>query len=515
MAMLIFLVRIFIRKKVSPAIIYYMWMLLIIKLILPLGPKSAVSIYNVLNFDYKAIVSQNLNNKNNNISVQPSEINMASTQVTNVDNKNLSVKKVHFDNKVSAINKLNYKEVLFFVWITGVALLAAYTVICIMRFKTIICNNVIEREADLNRTLEYCNSIIKNSNKAEVILVDEINSPSLYGIFNPKILIPSSMLEELTDNELKHIILHELCHYKRKDLILSWTIHLMKIIYWFNPIILWGLNTMKSDCEISCDAMVLSHLDKGENVAYGNTIVNVLNCVKRSNYLPGTTSIIINKNNLKERIEMIANNKKFNVKRLILGISIVVCVGLVGLTGRNIKSNAISVNAKDESKATVIKIAELSAEEISKSNNEQIIPYSGISKSYSVDNAISDGNIVMLSTSSTENNVYNISRLDEFINNINSGKKDKIRIIKYALQGNKTLINKLEDVEFDGQKLMHVGYNTYAKTGDTSKPIPVVFAKIGRSSSNNGIRYSICESKDTPDNMGANLISFFKSNIKN
>ena len=39
--------------------------------------------------------------------------------------------------------------------------------------------------------------------------------------------------------------------------------------------------------------------------------------------------------------------------------------------------------------------------------------------------------------------------------------------------------------------------------------------KMVKMSSDDAIRYAILESKDTPDNMGATVISFYKSSIKN
>ena len=58
-------------------------------------------------------------------------------------------------------------------------------------------------------------------------------------------------------------------------------------------------------------------------------------------------------------------------------------------------------------------------------------------------------------------------------------------------------------------------YDTYANKNKFIQGKPDYSPKIAKTSSGNGIRYAILESKDTPDNMGATVISFDKSSIKN
>jgi hypothetical protein len=140
---------------------------------------------------------------------------------------------------------------------------------------------------------------------------------------------------------------------------------------------------------------------------------------------------------------------------------------------------------------------------------------SGITKNYTVDSAVKAGNIVIVSTIDNDEKVskeqgYNIKILDQFIENSNTNKKDKIRIIKYTKQGDKLWINKLEDVEYDGQGLTHIGYNTYPTEKDQvqEKPAPVTFHKIAKTTLGNLIRYALYESIDTKENMGMTLLSF-------
>ena len=73
----------------------------------------------------------------------------------------------------------------------------------------------------------------------------------------------------------RYPIMHELTHLKNKDIFINWIITFLSMIYWFNPILLYGFHKMRQDCEFSCDGIAISYLDEGENLQYGNAIIKV------------------------------------------------------------------------------------------------------------------------------------------------------------------------------------------------------------------------------------------------
>ncbi|UZQ52251.1 cell wall-binding repeat-containing protein [Clostridium kluyveri] len=144
-----------------------------------------------------------------------------------------------------------------------------------------------------------------------------------------------------------------------------------------------------------------------------------------------------------------------------------------------------------------------------------------ISKLNDTNEAIKDGNVVMISTINSQGNedkneVYNTKKLDQFIKNFNNLKEDKVRIIKYAKQGNKVWINKLADIKYDGKNLTYVTYDTYSGSNIiTEGSISVSFAKIVKTCSNNNVRYTLLEDEDTKEDMGVTVLSFSSDSIKN
>ncbi|WP_435787771.1 M56 family metallopeptidase [Clostridium sp.] len=95
---------------------------------------------------------------------------------------------------------------------------------------------------------------------------------------------------------------------------------------------------MRQDLEISCDARVISYLDKGKNLQYGDAIVRVLELRGSNNRLIGTTSMVMNSSEIKRRIIMISKYKKANIKNIVLGAIIVIILGGIGIALNTSKS---------------------------------------------------------------------------------------------------------------------------------------------------------------------------------
>lgn len=131
--------------------------------------------------------------------------------------------------------------------------------------------------------------------------------------------------------------------------------------------------------------------------------------------------------------------------------------------------------------------------------------------------SIKNGSVIMISRENKkEAEVYNISSLDKFLDSFNNGKKDYACIIKGIINDDgKFLVNKLAEYETDGKVIKCTGYDTYADKNKFIPGKPSYSPKMAKTCPDDAIRYAILERKDTPDNMGATVISFKKSSIRN
>jgi beta-lactamase regulating signal transducer with metallopeptidase domain len=92
---------------------------------------------------------------------------------------------------------------------------------------------------------------------AELCLSDEVERPSVFGFFHPRILLPPALMEELTAEELQQVVVHEMEHLRRRD---DWTNLLQKtalVVFPLNPALVWVERRLCAERELACDDSVL------------------------------------------------------------------------------------------------------------------------------------------------------------------------------------------------------------------------------------------------------------------
>ncbi len=135
-----------------------------------------------------------------------------------------------------------------------------------------------------------------------------LDAPITAGLWNPYIIVPIRMLTELPKKDIRYILLHELQHYKHKDLLANQLMALAQIIYWFHPLVWFALKEMRSDREIACDSSVLSLLDPESYLDYGNTLIHFAEKLSRFSY--SAAGISGSKKEIRKRIVNIAGYRR-------------------------------------------------------------------------------------------------------------------------------------------------------------------------------------------------------------
>lgn len=121
-----------------------------------------------------------------------------------------------------------------------------------------------------NKILEIVKKQLKIKRKIALKMSPDTVSPMLSGIFRPVIYLP---FKEITDEMLYMIFLHELTHYKRKDLIIKWFSVFVNAVHWFNPLAYMLCASISEACEIACDMEVTKNMNQDEQKLYMNTIL--------------------------------------------------------------------------------------------------------------------------------------------------------------------------------------------------------------------------------------------------
>ena len=101
-------------------------------------------------------------------------------------------------------------------------------------------------------------------NRFRVLISGSIETPCLYGIVKPYILIPENM--PLTREELYYVLHHEVTHHRYRDLLTKRVVRIMFIVYWWNP----ACRMLRKQVEILLEMRIDGSLvKKDQDVAQG------------------------------------------------------------------------------------------------------------------------------------------------------------------------------------------------------------------------------------------------------
>lgn len=99
---------------------------------------------------------------------------------------------------------------------------------------------------------------------------DGVNSPVLWGILCPRIIVPPGIPAE----DMEDILHHERIHIRRLDNFWRCLGVLVCCVHWFNPICWLCLKYFFADMELSCDEAAIRHLDEAQRKHYATTLLN-------------------------------------------------------------------------------------------------------------------------------------------------------------------------------------------------------------------------------------------------
>ena len=109
--------------------------------------------------------------------------------------------------------------------------------------------------------------------EVEILVSDEIQSPTAIGLLSPAILLPAWLKDELSTAELRQVLLHELSHLRRWD---DWSNLLQKIVkalFFFHPAVWWMEKRISLEREMACDEAVLEHTHNPRS--YAETLLHL------------------------------------------------------------------------------------------------------------------------------------------------------------------------------------------------------------------------------------------------
>lgn len=298
-------VRALVRGKAGNGMIYALWLLVAVRLIMPVpefifqkvtgmeeaGIKSDFSIMNI---------------------TDDSEYHMG-TFIPGTVSKAFAEKK---ERDGLTVKECIYKsdqilnDILHVVWLSGTVIILTIQILSEKRFRRelIQCREQIGTYLDVGQKVSML--IYEASNISTPILFRSKGFKA--DIYIPKYLADSTDVPEHKEI-MKYAMIHENIHRMHGDIWWSYLRNILAAVYWFHPFVWIAAFLSKRDAEYACDSSVIKTMEKEERILYGNSLLSLVQEKECGALFCTAVSMCPANTEIKERIMMIKKGVRKNI----------------------------------------------------------------------------------------------------------------------------------------------------------------------------------------------------------
>ncbi len=175
------------------------------------------------------------------------------------------------DTATTQKKPVKLSEALLAVWALGAAGVLGWALLGHMRFTRYVRRwslPILERET--GELFDELKELLALRRAPRLLTCQGLRTPMLAGLLRPCLLLPGEPMEL---PRLRHALLHELTHFKRRDILFKTLVLWVCALHWFNPAVWLMRRAAERDLELACDDAALRVLPESERAAYGETVL--------------------------------------------------------------------------------------------------------------------------------------------------------------------------------------------------------------------------------------------------
>jgi len=333
------------RNKLGATVNYLLWSVVIAGLLLPLTPSSPLSIYNLAGLATENLTQNSIANSDA-ANISPILKQSFSESITIPALSEVAAGK-EFHSAVTepeAQKPISLRSIagsplthlyLFLVWLLGVVVFSICTIVVNHKFARSIQGRALKHWHLLDsleriRVLaqfERLKDRLHIKGDVSLLLTEAVGTPSLFGLWKPRLLLPLTIANSFSTEQLNHVFVHELIHFKCKDIIVNWLVQVLLILHWFNPLIWYAFGKLREDQESACDALTVSCLGEDNAKNYASTLIKLLESYTPPCKMAGLAGLSGSKSVIKRRIIRISQGRQSSLAFTIIIMAIVILTG--------------------------------------------------------------------------------------------------------------------------------------------------------------------------------------------
>jgi len=344
------------KEKLSKSWQYYIWLLVILRLLMPFSMEDSVMNHSFAEAPISVEQQLQIPQQPQSAITKPSTPQVAPVAPIAKPENTIPletvpiappIEKPAIDWRDIAKQALNYSGLMWFAVAAG---LFVRKIFIYQRFVRHVRRSWIPvSEAELLDHVALLAQRLEIKKPINLCISPAISTPMLIGFTKPRVLLPQTAI---SPSELEYTILHELTHYKRKDMLYKWLVQLTLCLHWFNPLVYLMEKEISRSCELACDEAVIKNLDGSGKRAYGDTLINAAG---KKDLGSDLASVTLSESGelLKERLLAILHYRKMSERLLALALALtlllIACGTVLGAYVKREKAEKSTVEEMPES----------------------------------------------------------------------------------------------------------------------------------------------------------------------
>ncbi|MCH5274242.1 MAG: hypothetical protein J1E65_00280 [Lachnospiraceae bacterium] len=310
--LLILLIRLVYKKRLSAKVRYSIWFLVLLRLLLPFSFfNSSFSLLNLIPGQETAVQTAPLDMLPNSAVEEmfsetlpsphqyiPSDYSQYQYIPAGGVNNSTIYQSDHEPQDINnglaiKVDDLTSQRLLFILWMSGMTV-----VLLVIAGSNLYFVNKVKKSRKMTE-------ILQNRQPLPVYISENVPIPCMFGLIHPAVYVRSRDTEDKVT--LSYIIKHENIHYRHRDNIWAFFRSLCLILHWYNPFVWIAAYFSKQDAELFCDESLIRQFSAEEAEEYGKVLISL--SLKNADYqsvISCATTLGGGKKYLKERISRIA-----------------------------------------------------------------------------------------------------------------------------------------------------------------------------------------------------------------
>ncbi len=399
--LLLYLMEPLIKKYLSAACIYRLWLVLLIGLLIPMRLDNSKALFHVpspqlsMEEDEADGFGREANSEfyHSTISTtqSPEQLRLGTA---NTNNKSEEIVTYIIQNRYLFLSQL---------WILGTCLLLVVKLIQYHNYLKLLKRFIVPiNQEDLKESLNICIQELHSSqggrrsqnHNITIYQCPMITSPMTIGIFKPRIILPEG---SYSDKDFYFILKHELIHIQRRDSLVKLVRLIVLALNWFNPFCYILSKHLDHWCETSCDELVIDNFTRSECLDYSKLL---LKYTAVSNITTNTINMMGGNDNMKFRLLSIMEHRKKHSGKILVVLSL--CLVFTTVIVSTITHTDVSASVDNAKMEEALKLAEEIGDNVTdyaetSSTNDRDPVYNGVT-----DEDMAENNSAPEETSTTD-----------------------------------------------------------------------------------------------------------------